>query len=523
MAIAVAPTRVRRTFRTDRRGNVAILFALVLVPVLGLIGLAVDYSRASSTSSDMQAALDSAALMLARNPSLTTMTNAQLQATASSYFLALFNRPNILPAVQTATYNSTNSTVTLTASASVSTTVLGGWPFRLRTMSLASSTTVTWGMGNLQVALVLDNTGSMADYNKLTNLQTAAHQLLAQLQAAATNGASVQVAIIPFTTDVNIGTSYASSSWIDWSNWSTQGSIENGMTCSNGNNGWGGGWGGFGWGGFGGATCGSSNHSGWNGCVMDRGDSSGPDSANYDILTTAPISGTVASYFPADQSPWCPLQLIPLSTNWTALNTEVTNMTANGNTNQAIGLVWGWQALTQSAPLNAPAPPANTQKIIILLTDGLNTQDRWSSTQSYIDAREQLLCTNIKNAGITIYTYWSCPAIRRSCRTAPATRPNISRSRNPARSSPPSTRSGHRSPSCTSPSDGGLIGAWHAPATAADGMTGQSRGGRSSRAEAEPGVSITAPAGGAGREPAAARRRGSSPRRSRCHRRPAGR
>jgi len=38
------------------------------------------------------------------------------------------------------------------------------------------------------------------------------------------------------------------------------------------------------------------------------------------------------------------------------------------------------------------------------LTEGLNTQDRWSTNQSYIDAREQLVCNNIKAAGITIYT-----------------------------------------------------------------------------------------------------------------------
>src|SRR5439155_5552977 len=71
---------------------------------------------------------------------------------------------------------------------------------------------------------------------------------------------------------------------------------------------------------------------------------------------------------------------------------------------------WGWQALTAGVPLNAPAPPAGTQRIIILLTDGLNTANRWnnilfgSGTQANIDARTQLGCTNIKAAGITLYT-----------------------------------------------------------------------------------------------------------------------
>jgi von Willebrand factor type A domain-containing protein len=43
-------------------------------------------------------------------------------------------------------------------------------------------------------------------------------------------------------------------------------------------------------------------------------------------------------------------------------------------------------------------------QVIILLTDGLNTQDRWYTNQSSIDARQQMTCTNIKNSGIILYT-----------------------------------------------------------------------------------------------------------------------
>jgi hypothetical protein len=55
-----------------------------------------------------------------------------------------------------------------------------------------------------------------------------------------------------------------------------------------------------------------------------------------------------------------------------------------------------------------PAPPPldpnyKYQQVIILLTDGLNTQDRWYTSQSSIDARQQITCTNVKAAGITLY------------------------------------------------------------------------------------------------------------------------
>ena len=94
-----------------------------------------------------------------------------------------------------------------------------------------------------------------------------------------------------------------------------------------------------------------------------------------------------------------------LTYDWTALNSKIDAMSPNGNTNQAIGLVWGWQSLT-NAPFTVPAKDPNYQyqDIIILLTDGLNTQDRWYTTQSSIDARQQIACNNINAAGITLYT-----------------------------------------------------------------------------------------------------------------------
>jgi hypothetical protein len=101
-----------------------------------------------------------------------------------------------------------------------------------------------------------------------------------------------------------------------------------------------------------------------------------------------------------------------LSYDWASMNSLVDQMFPNGNTNQPIGLVWGWQSLVGGGPLTAPPmdPNYKYQQAIILLSDGLNTQDRWSSSQSYIDSRMYQTgsgagtCANIKAAGITIYT-----------------------------------------------------------------------------------------------------------------------
>jgi hypothetical protein len=81
-------------------------------------------------------------------------------------------------------------------------------------------------------------------------------------------------------------------------------------------------------------------------------------------------------------------------------------MQPTGNTNQGIGMAWAWMSLTQSDPLNAPAKDTNYvyKDAIILLSDGLNTQNRWYSNAAQIDARQRILCDNAKNAGITVYT-----------------------------------------------------------------------------------------------------------------------
>src|SRR4029077_1429808 len=100
--------------------------------------------------------------------------------------------------------------------------------------------------------------------------------------------------------------------------------------------------------------------------------------------------------------------LMGLSSNWSVLSTEVDSMVAAGATNQTVGLAWGWQAQTQGVPLNAPALPEHTGQIMILLSDGLNTQDRWygdgSNQSSQVDNRMALACTNAKAAGFIIYT-----------------------------------------------------------------------------------------------------------------------
>ena len=50
----------------------------------------------------------------------------------------------------------------------------------------------------------------------MTNLKTAAHNLLTTLKNAAKTNGDVKVAIIPFDTTVNLGTSYKDNDWFEY-------------------------------------------------------------------------------------------------------------------------------------------------------------------------------------------------------------------------------------------------------------------------------------------------------------------
>ena len=71
----------------------------------------------------------------------------------------------------------------------------------------------------MRVAMVLDNTGSMADNGKMSALQTAAKSMIDSLSAFSKTTGDVYISIIPFSKDVNVGTSNVNAAWINWADW----------------------------------------------------------------------------------------------------------------------------------------------------------------------------------------------------------------------------------------------------------------------------------------------------------------
>src|ERR1044071_4701594 len=115
---------MRFRFFADQRGGVAPIFALGLVPMIGLAGAAIDYSRASAARSAMQATLDATALMVAKDAQI--IQPAQASSVATNYFNASFDRPEVQSLQVTASIGSgsNGTTVTATATATVPTTFM---------------------------------------------------------------------------------------------------------------------------------------------------------------------------------------------------------------------------------------------------------------------------------------------------------------------------------------------------------------------------------------------------------------
>lgn len=374
-----------RRFLISRDGNVAMMFALCVVPLLVGVGAAVDYARLTDARELMQHSLD--ATVLALSSEAPKLTATQLNTRATQVFNVNFPSGKASNLSVSATFTQTNGAViAASASGTVPMTFLNLVGISSQTLAVQSKS--AWSSKRLRVALALDNTGSMAYSGKLSALKTATNNLLDQLQSQSTMSGDIYVSIIPFNRDVNVGTGNKDASWLYWNG-----------TCVNYNS----------------SSCDygdklypyGTDKSRWNGCVGDR---ERDPNLNYDISVSVPDPNDYKTKFFVDQYGSCLSALTPMTNNWNGLKAAVTAMTAKGSTNQTIGLVWAWQSLQLTSPIAAPAKDANYeyQDAIILLSDGDNTENRFggngSASSSAVDDRMSKVCSAAKAAGVTIYT-----------------------------------------------------------------------------------------------------------------------
>src|SRR5690606_21345712 len=100
----------------DRRGGVAVIFALALVPLLGFVGAAVDYARLASARQHIQQAVDAAALDAAK---ATLMLSSEAAETRDRRARAIYGANlSLYKDVTTGSFNITRVSDTLQLGAS---------------------------------------------------------------------------------------------------------------------------------------------------------------------------------------------------------------------------------------------------------------------------------------------------------------------------------------------------------------------------------------------------------------------
>ena len=411
-------TGVRAVLRRlvfDRRGGLSWFVAAATVPMVAAVGLSVDAARGYLVRSRLSQALDAAALAGGR-----VALSPNRDGDITMYFNANFP-PNYLGATVTGptitVSGTTNDTIKVTATAQLGTTfvrVLG-----IDTMNVAAQTIVKRATQGMELVLVMDNTGSMAQNGKLTAMKNAATDLVNILYGTQTTVPNLWIGLVPFSQAINIGTTRAA--------WTSPNA--------------------FNWG---------PAPSAWGGCVDAREASSRdvtddppsvatfpqyfwPDDSNNDWITTTTSHGvtTTTYHSPLNTSIGpnknCPKAVTPMTGDKTAILNGITAMQAVGNTHIDLGAAWGWRMLsprwrglwggemnTNHLPLDYNTPQMS--KAVILLTDGDNTMDNSTRTAYWylsnaklgttngtqavtqLNNRTQTVCNSLKANNVIVYT-----------------------------------------------------------------------------------------------------------------------
>src|SRR5690606_38698056 len=189
----------------DRSGNVAMMWGLMGAVLVGLIGLTVDFTRAQALRAQMQNAIDGAALVAERSSNLPI---AQRRAAAEAFF-----RAELGDLAEGAVFEVTQLSEGGHMASAAMPMPLGlarlvrDQPWTVRVSAVAEAN----ASPPIEVALVLDNTGSMS--NDMDALRSAASAPAAH--PLALEGDTVRVALVPFVAQVNIGNDASHMAWMD--------------------------------------------------------------------------------------------------------------------------------------------------------------------------------------------------------------------------------------------------------------------------------------------------------------------
>lgn len=397
----------------DRAGGTAVMLGVSIIPIGGFVGMAIDVTRGYMLRAQLSHALDAAGLAGGKQ-----LFADDVDQIVQRFFDANFPDGYMGATITgpTATTDTFGTTLTLNAEAEIHTTFL-----RLlghQSMTVRSSTVIERSIRGMELALVMDVTGSMRGGGKITAMKDAAKALLDILYAGRETVDDFWVSVVPYAVTVNVGA--GRTAWLT---------------------------------GYDPADFGSTT---WKGCVEAR-------NAGLDIDDTPPSGGLWAPHLwaTASDNVWEPVDetngaqnngtgpnlgcgpaITSLSESFTTVWNAVDALQPwhRGGTMGNLGLVWGWRTLSPQwrTLWGAPTPDDMPfdygkplmDKVVVMLTDGNNQWydhppsgpdgsdyggygrlgwGRLGTTNSgaaltEVNSRMLQTCTAMKAHGIIIYT-----------------------------------------------------------------------------------------------------------------------
>lgn len=444
-SISRALRAMAKKFRASEHGNIAMIYALALLPSLAAVGSAVDLTRAMVVKMRLGEALDAAGLAVGGTVGL---TEAEMTARAQKFFYANYPDEELGTVTALSVSAAGNNLVNVAGSARIDTAFMG--LFGIYYLDVNVNVEVTRESKGLEIALALDNTGSMASNGKIQALKDATNELIGILFGDQNTPTHLKMSLVPFSQTVKVDTTlFLNNGWMD-----INGDASTAKLNFSNNR-------------YAFQVWTTMSNKSWGGCLEARSsgyeetdeapsagtpdtrwvpyfEPDGPDSSAYSGYTTYVSDGTTsnqdtrlkryqkyAGQNKTDPNKDCNMQtIVPLTNNKLTLQSKVNGMVSTGYTHIALGAAWGWRTLSSTAPYTEGSDygDENWTKAMVFLTDGLNTIDSngtWHKSNytayNYLirgilgttnasiaedeqDTRTRLVCDRMKELDIRIYS-----------------------------------------------------------------------------------------------------------------------
>jgi Flp pilus assembly protein TadG len=382
-------------WRADSGGNIAIIFALSIIPILSIVGVAIDTQMTMTQKNKIQSMIDNAVIYGARSMQA-GKSRADVTKDVNQYVAALLKQQkgDVSCTGVALEYVDGKQDINATIMCSQPTTLSNLFgqtkmDFRVRSGS-------TYGIGKLEVSFVFDVSGSMGNSGKMASLKIAARDAVDTLMPADSNLANpddVRIAMVTYDTQVNAGAYFKAVT-----NLNPKRNFSYTYCTKTNKNG----------------SCAKTNTVTTNmtsTCVHERGGSPAFTDADPGpgawLQADDPTYNTSSGKWSTNCNDIGPQ---PLTHSRSALYDYINNLDDYGTTAGHTGVAWGWYLIAPnwssvwpaaSKPLAYDEPDA--AKAMIMMTDG-EFNEVYLSSQGNSFQQAQKMCDAAKAAGVVIYT-----------------------------------------------------------------------------------------------------------------------